>query len=222
MNTKPQIKKRSISKTLIYGLSGLVAVALIAARVSSTQSWGSKQFEELWNGYGSITWANNTLTLIPKVSTQPSETHSAFVVSIPSLKPPYRVQFNLTTVAQLRQNSAPNPWEVGWFVFAYKPDGKFKYLLLKPNGYGLELGESLLNDAQNFLYTSPINKHFFFIGQPYAVDMNVQSKSISITINGIKYLTYYLSTNDKLTLDGKIGFYTEDANVQISNIRVTQ
>jgi hypothetical protein len=190
--------------------------------VSSTQSWGSKQFEELWNGYGSITWANNTLTLIPKVSTQPSETHSAFVVSIPSLKPPYRVQFNLTTVAQLRQNSAPNPWEVGWFVFAYKPDGKFKYLLLKPNGYGLELGESLLNDAQNFLYTSPLNKDFFLIGQTYAVDMNVQSKSIAITINGIKYLTYYLSANDKLTLDGKIGFYTEDANVQINNIRVTQ
>ena len=52
--------------------------------------------------------------------------------------------------------------------------------------------------------------------------MNVQSKSIAITINGIKYLTYYLSANDKLTLDGKIGFYTEDANVQINNIRVTQ
>jgi hypothetical protein len=82
MNTKPHIKKRSITATLIYGLSGLVAIALIAARVSSTQSWGSKQFEELWNGYGSITWANNALTLIPKASTQPSETHSAFVVRV--------------------------------------------------------------------------------------------------------------------------------------------
>jgi hypothetical protein len=70
--------------------------------------------------------------------------------------------------------------------------------------------------------TSPLKKDFFFIGQTYAVDMNVQSKSIAITINGIKYLTYSLSANDKLTLDGKIGFYSEDANVQINNIRVTQ
>ena len=222
MNTKTQTKKHSLPAVIIYCLLATLAITLIAARVSSTQSWGSKQFEELWNGYGSISWANNVLTLIPKVSTQPSETHSAFVVSLASLKPPYRVQFNLTTVSQLRQNSAPNPWEVGWFVFGYKPDGKFKYISLKPNGYGIELGESLLNDVQNFLYTSPFNKDFFFIGQTYAVDMNVQSKYITLTISGIKYLTYTLSTQDQLTLDGKIGFYSEDANVKISNIRVTQ
>jgi hypothetical protein len=144
------------------------------------------------------------------------------LLSKTSLKPPYRVQFNLTTLAQLRQNSAPNPWEVGWFVFGYKPDGKFKYILLKPNGYGIEFGESLLNNAQNFLYTSPFNKDFFPAGQTYAVDVNVQGKILTLTISGIKYLSYTLSSKDQLTLDGKIGFYSEDANVQISNVRVTQ
>ncbi len=111
---------------------------------------------------------------------------------------------------------------MGWFVFGYKPDGKFKYILLKPNGYGIEFGESLLNNAQNFLYTSPFNKDFFPAGQTYAVDVNVQGKILTLTISGIKYLSYTLSSKDQLTLDGKIGFYSEDANVQISNVRVTQ
>lgn len=195
---------------------------LLAARPSPTQIWAANQFYEVWNGFGSTSWSNTTLTLLPKAPTQPSESHSALVVSKTSLKPPYRVQFNLTTVSQLRQNSPPNPWEVGWFVFGYKQDGKFKYILLKPNGYGLELGESLLNDAQNFLYTSPFNRDFFPVGQTYAMDMEVKKQTITLTINGIRYLTYTLSTKDQLTLDGKIGFYSENAKVVIDNVRVTQ
>lgn len=220
MNTKT--KNRPSLAVIIFLMLAICFTALIAARLSGTQTWGSKQFQEVWNGYGSTSWSNNTLTLLPKASTQASETHSALVVSRTSLKPPYRVQFNLTTVSQLRQNFPPNPWEVGWFVFGYKPDGKFKYFLLKPNGYGLELGESLLNDAQNFLYTSPFNKDFFPAGQTYAVDMDVQKQNITITINGIRYLYYTLSTKDQLSLDGKIGFYSEDAKVLIDNVRVTQ
>lgn len=220
MNTK--LKLRSSLAVIISSLFLVFAPELMAARPSPTQIWAANQFQEVWNGFGSTSWSNTTLTLLPKAPTQPLETHSALVVSKTSLKPPYRVQFNLTTVSQLRQNSPPNPWEVGWFVFGYKQDGKFKYILLKPNGYGLELGESLLNDAQNFLYTSPFNRDFFPVGQTYAVDMEVKKQTITLTVNGIRYLAYTLSVKDQLTLDGKIGFYSENAKVVIDNVRVTQ
>jgi len=149
MNTKPKI--RPLLVVIISSALLACVPELMAARPSPPQIWSANQFYEVWNGYGSTSWSNTTLALLPKAPTEPSETHSALVVSKTSLKPPYRVQFNLTTVSQLRLNSPPYPCEVGWFVFGYKQDGKFKYILLKPNGYGIEFGESLLNDAQNYL-----------------------------------------------------------------------
>jgi hypothetical protein len=220
MNTKPKI--RPLLVVIISSALLACVPELMAARPSPPQIWSANQFYEVWNGYGSTSWSNTTLTLLPKAPTEPSETHSALVVSKTSLKPPYRVQFNLTTVSQLRLNSPPYPWEVGWFVFGYKQDGKFKYILLKPNGYGIEFGESLLNDAQNYLYTSPLNQDFFPIGQTYAVDIEVKKQTLTLTISGIRYLTYTLSANDQLNFDGKIGFYSENAKVLINNVRVTQ
>ena len=220
MNTKSKLH-RSLP-VLISGLLLVCVPELTAARPVRTQIWTANQFQEVWNGFGSTSWSNTTLTLFPKAPTQSSETHSALVVSKSALRPPYRVQFSLTTVSQLRQNSPPNPWEVGWFAFGYKPDGKFKYLLLKPNGYGVEFGESLLNDAQNFLYTSPFNQDFFPVGQTYAVDVEVKKQTLTLTVNGIRYLTYTLSAKDQLNFDGKIGFYSENAKVLIDTVRVTQ
>ena len=69
---------------------------------------------------------------------------------------------------------------------------------------------------------SGAGQDFFPIGQTYAVDIEVKKQTLTLTISGIRYLTYTLSANDQLNFDGKIGFYSENAKVLINNVRVTQ
>lgn len=202
----------------------VVAVPVAQARTLTsvtTQTWGAAQFYELWNGYGYTAWSGGTLTLSPEAALSPGETHSAFVLSTKRLKQPYRIHARMVTTAQLRQGSQPNPWEVGWFVFGYT-NGRFKYLVLKPNGYGIELGESLGNNAQNFLYTSPVGQLDFPVNQAQDVDLVARNNILTVIVNGVTVLTYKMTAKDVLGLGGNMGFYTEDATVQVSNIQVIQ
>ncbi len=189
------------------------------SEVSKLIPWGTM----MWDGYGSVTWDETLkqLYMSPKVSTKKAETHSALVVSNASYKQPFQLSYTMKTTKQLRENDEPNAWEVGWTVFGYKDDGKFKYLILKPNG--LELGESLLNDLQEFLYTSDATQ--FPINTDYNVVMKVENNVITFSVNGKQYAPYTMfgtGAKDNLTADGKIGFYTEDAAVQVSNIKMEQ
>ncbi|MCX6780060.1 MAG: hypothetical protein NT034_02685 [Candidatus Magasanikbacteria bacterium] len=178
----------------------------------------------IYDGYGSVNWdaTSGKLTMVPKAATASNETHAALMVSKTSYHQPYKLSFNMKTTAQLRTGSPANAWEVGWVAFGYKDDGKFKYLTLKPNGYGLELGESLLNLKQAFLYTSAFNQDQFPINQDYSVVIGAQNNVITITINGKQYTQYTVGSKDALSVDGKYGFYTEDAAVQFSNIKMQQ
>ena len=182
--------------------------------VSPSLTW-----QTVFDGYGSVSWNSTTteLTMSPKAATQPSETHSALVISNQTLQQPYQISYTVNTTKQLRTGSTPNAWEVAWGVFGYKTDGKFKYLILKPNG--LEIGESLLNLAQNFLVTT---SDAFPINTDYNVDMTAINNVLTLKVNGKQYAQYTLSGKDQLSLDGKFGFYTEDASVKFSNIVARQ
>src|ERR1022692_4938643 len=75
-----------------------------------------------WNGYGCVSIVNqngvNALSLHPETSTLSEETHSALVTG-PSYDGGVQFSCNVTTLQQLRQNSVPNPWEVGWVIWNY-------------------------------------------------------------------------------------------------------
>jgi|GEM_PF-6589762 len=192
--------------------------------------WGAVVFD----GYGKVSWNDKEkkLTMAPMASVTkrenkdvPQETHGALVLSNESYNQPFQLSYTMKTTKQLRQNEPPNDWEVGWAVFGAKADGKFKYTVLKPNGSGLEIGESLLNDAQEFLYTSEQGKDQFPINKDYNVVMRVENNVVSLSVNGKQYPPYNMSADgakDHLTPDGKFGFYTEDAEVQVSNVKMVQ
>ncbi len=182
--------------------------------------WGKM----VYDGFGSVKWDSKLkqVKMTPKVSTQEDETHAALVISDKNYKQPFELSYTMKTTKQLRTGSTPNPWEVGWAVFGYRTNGKFKYLILKPDGYGIELGESLLNDEQNFLYTSVFDQDFFPINKTYNVKIKAKDNVISVVVNGKKYMDYLMSDKDVLGVDGKFGFYTEDAAVVISNVVMKQ
>lgn len=179
----------------------------------------SPSFDVIYDGYGRVELGPPIL-LSPKVSTHSLETHAALVTSRETYRGDYEATFRLTNLSQLRTNSSPNPWEVGWFVFGYKPDRTFKYVILKPEGYGVELGEFLAADGQNFLYTSNRGAQTFPVGQTYDVRLRVENNVITLFVNGTERMRYRVSTRDRLSTDGKIGFYSEDAAVRIENVSV--
>ncbi|PIZ75758.1 hypothetical protein COY05_03260 [Candidatus Peregrinibacteria bacterium CG_4_10_14_0_2_um_filter_38_24] len=112
-------------------------------------------------------------------------------------------------------------------MFGYKDSGedkgKFNYIMLKPNGFGIEVGRSLLNDDQEFLYTSEYAKDYFPINEAFDIVMKVKDDIVAMTVNGKTYPPYNIlpkNSKNKLTADGKIGFYSEDVAVEVSNIKV--
>ncbi|NQV12081.1 hypothetical protein HQ524_01835 [Candidatus Uhrbacteria bacterium] len=182
----------------------------------------STEYEEIFNGYGkvSVSEAGDSVYLEPQHSTQSGETHAALVVSKKELNNNFKVSYTVNTHSQLRTGSAPNPWEVGWFAFGYNPDGTFKYLILKPNGYGIELGESLGNDKQNFLWTSRVGDKSFNVGQSYRVSLEAANGEIVVSIDGVEELKYKMTDKDILDANGRFGFYSEDAAVTFSEISI--
>lgn len=183
---------------------------------------GSPTFSVIYDGYGTVDIQNSTIVLEPKAATQPFETHAALVKSDTAYSGDYTFSATMRTEAQLRTGTSPNPWEVGWLAFGYKPDGTFKYLILKPNGYGIELGEFLGGTTQNFLWTSPFGTDDFPIGRDYRVDVRVRGETIEIWIDGAKRLSYIQTQTDRLSSDGAVAFYSEDARVVFSHIQVLQ
>lgn len=179
-------------------------------------------FSVIYDGYGTVDIQNATIVLEPKAATQPSETHAALVKSDTAHTGDYTFSATMRTEAQLRTGSEPNPWEVGWLAFGYKPDGTFKYLILKPNGYGIELGEFLGGTTQNFLWTSQVGADDFSIGRDYRVDIRVRGEVIEIWIDGAKRLSYIQTQTDRLSSDGAVAFYSEDARAVFSHIQVLQ
>ncbi|MCX6714521.1 MAG: hypothetical protein NTX72_01775 [Candidatus Uhrbacteria bacterium] len=200
----------------------VIASVLVLPQAAVLAATNSASFAVVYNGYGTVAQASGVVNLIPMAATQPSETHAALVVSKQSVHQPFQLSYTMKTTQQLRTGSTPNPWEVGWFLFGYKSTGAFKYLVMKPDGYGFELGESLLNNNQNFLYTSAFNQDLFPINTDYNVTVLARKNVVTVTVNGKKSLQYTLSSKDTLSLDGQYGFYTEDAAVQVSNIKMQQ
>src|SRR2546428_3326766 len=127
------------------------------------------------------------------------------------------IELDVRTVEQLRQGSAPNPWEVAWLAFRAANDS-FYYFILKPNG--IELGKAIDSATLNkqvFLVTADSPK--LKIGQWNHWKIQIQGTRITVWIDGIQ-VADYVDSKEPLLQSGAVGLYTEDAYVQFDNVRV--
>lgn len=181
----------------------------------------------IYDGYGTVDRepAEGVLYLSPMVATEPGETHAALMRADERLSGNFELRFRFVTLRQLREGSAPNPWEVAWLAWGYDdliqhpapPDQQFTYLILKPNG--IELGEALPDDGQNFLYTS--SDRLFPVGEEYDVTIRVEDEAITVFVNGEKQFSFDDPSRRTLTSEGYFAFYTEDAEVRLYEVEVT-
>lgn len=209
----------------------LLSLGLVFILPMSAVAFSLTDFNLIYNGYGNVEISAdlNQVELQPMIATQPGETHAALVLSDKPLSGNYKLDFTVENQAQLRQGSSPNPWEAPWLVFGYKPgadgivapDRTFSYLILKTNGYGLEFGEALPNNGQNFLWTSNVGADSYDVGQPYHVSIKVENEVVTVSVDGIQKFVFSDTTRRLLTSDGYFGFYSEDAQVKFSDLQVT-
>jgi hypothetical protein len=171
----------------------------------------------VFDGYGSVAVrrdGSKVLSLSPKASTSPDETHAALVTTVPTFED-FELSARIKTVAQLRPND-PNPWEVGWIVWNYTDNKHFSYLALKPNGWELGKVDAGYPGAQRFLATG--SDRSFPIGRWNTVLVRQVGNTVSVSANGVTLVTF--TDQESPYTHGSIGFYTEDARVNVDNVTV--
>lgn len=188
-----------------------------------------------YNGYGSNgieTDGTKVLSMSPKASTTPGETHGALVTSVASFGD-IDLTLRMKTVRQLRSPS-PNPWETAWVVWNYEREGRFTYLALKPNGWELGKSDNSPLDpagptctwpsyenckypgAQRFLATG--SSPTFPVGPWHTVRVRQVGNAVDLWANGA-VLTRFVD-GENVYRSGKVGLYTEDAHVRFDDLLV--
>ncbi|KAJ5079501.1 hypothetical protein M0811_14482 [Anaeramoeba ignava] len=203
--------------SLYFILFFLLFLLLIKSSPINEDDW-----EIEYTGYGSITFDQGKVTLIPQASISSGETHAGLVLSKQTW-----AEFKVTVIAktnsQLR-TPTPNSWEVFWLFFNYKRIGNEKetnYFILKTNG--IELGTASETVAQNFLETD--STPTINLGQNYQYTVEMKNGLLNIWIDSnlvIQDYDFIQSNPDKnlYTFKGMIGLYTEDASVTISDFNI--
>lgn len=188
-------------------------------------------------GYGEVNF-DNGITITPKIPTD-GDVHSALLLLKQTETCPvkdFALTVHATTVKQFQ--STPEPWEVFWIFFNYRPlaelaapgapealyrtqpDGKItNYFIEKTNG--IELGTAYGEFGQNFLKTlsSPQLK----LGDETEYAIRFEKGALTVAINGVPALTYPAAGETSLLeIDpGSIGLYAEDSLVLVKKVGFT-
>lgn len=155
------------------------------------------------------------LMLRPLASTDPGETHAALVVSRESFSGQYSFAAAVQTSDQLRETTPANPWETAWLVWGYQDNQHFYYFTLKTNGWELGKVDPAYPGAQRFLATGDSQK--LEIGAWHDFQIEVNGASFTVKIDGT-VITTFTDQQGPLYTSGKIGFYTEDAEIRVDNV----
>ena len=151
----------------------------------------------------------------PFASVSAAETHSSLVLG-PSFAAPMSLSVDVKTAAQLRTNTPPNPWEVGWVFWGYADNTHFYYFQPKPNGWELGKEDPAYPGAQRFLATG--STPVYPVGGTYTVKIVQNQNVMTVYVNGALVTTF--TDTERPYASGRIGLYNEDSNVRFTNVVV--
>ena len=133
------------------------------------------------------------------------------------------MEFDMSTVKQLREDCLPNVWEVGWIDFSHMDKSRQYLLLVKPNG--IELGKKDCDtcadpvDGQKFLVTQSTPTLKMNTWNKITVDM--VGNHIKVFFNGKLVIDYIDKTMSPKLASGSVALYSEDAYVLYNNMNVS-
>ena len=184
----------------------------------------AENFDIAYSGGGAVVMNHSEITLSPQISTTSSETHAALVMLKETQYKPaknFELVVNVSTTQQLRQNDTPNDWEVFWLFFNYNGDNTNKttnYFISKPKT-GIELGIAYEQIGQVFLSNQPAATTA--IGQSHTFKFRRLNNVFTVYRDDKLFYTYTnnpLASKKLYDSKGSIGFYTEDAAVEIKAV----
>lgn len=216
----PGVAGAATSKTKVTSTSTSFTDGFSTIPAGTTLTPGTRygNWMPAWNGFGSITRVTDgqaALQLEPETATTPGETHSALVTSVPSFGNT-DLTMSVRTVSQLRQGSAPNPWEVGWALWHYTDNSHFYYLALKPNGWELGKEDPAYPGNQRFLATGGRS---FAVGSWHQIHVTQIAGTVTVSADGLVLTTFV--DGERPYLSGSIGLYCEDSLVHFAGISAT-
>lgn len=230
-------RSRGIS-TILTVIATMVAMALIGAAPASAAlsslslravpvgSWTDGDTFGPWRvvfgGYGTVTSTKSTISLAPKSAVAPDLTHAGLVVSQQNFTTTkLTLSAKMTSTAQLRTGSAPNPWEVGWLVWDYQDNDHFTYAIAKPNGWELGKRDPAYPGGQRFLATGSNVTVPVGASATYNVTRTVKTNGTTVTVLKIQGVTVASFTDaERPYTSGAVGFYSEDAAVTLNSLTV--
>lgn len=151
------------------------------------------------------------LTLRPTEAASADVTHAAFVLG-PALAGEYLFKVDVRTTEQLRRNSDPNPWEVGWVVWDYLDDEHFYYFIPKPNGWELGKRDPAYPGGQRFLATG--DWPLYDKRRWHTIAVHTAPGISAVRVGNVELVRFV--DEERPYTRGRIGFYTEDAEVQFA------
>ncbi|HEX4555625.1 MAG TPA: hypothetical protein VH249_16655 [Xanthobacteraceae bacterium] len=156
---------------------------------------------------------SRVLVLSPKAAASSETTHSALVVTRKRYHGNLSFAGRVQTVRQLRTGSAPNPWECAWVVWNFQDAEHFYYLAIKPNGWELGKRDPAYPGGQRFLASGHSD---YPLGVWHRFVVTQEGGRITVDVNGTKVASYH--DIERTYVGGALGFYAEDAEVQIGDI----
>lgn len=169
------------------------------------------QWKQWW---GTQAFTGGGVTLASQAPTAPDETHSSLITTKRTWQDA-TISFTTSTLQQLRQGSAPNPWEVGWVMFRFQDLANYYWFMLKTNGF--ELGKKQGSDTQIFLVTGDLPA--IAIGQQRRIQVKAQGAHIQVFVDGAKLVDYV--DPHPLLGNGSVGLYEEDAQARFDSFVVS-
>ena len=185
------------------------------------------QWRTMYNGYGVVTGDDTQVLMFPRTVTTPDDT-AACMVHTEAWYDDVTFEVTICTEKQLRKNSAPNPWEVGWVCWNFRDDTRFYSAQLKPTEWEIGKEDPLYPGAQRYFATggdvaTGANIWKFPIGVNYRMKVVVKGPTSTVYVNGADgaYRKVYSFTDRQRPYHGgRIGLYTEDARVWFHHFKV--
>lgn len=159
----------------------------------------------------------------PHVSQSAGETHSSLLTTTFAFNN-FTVSVDMKTVAQLRQGSAPNPWETAWLFWDWNDNTHQYYCTLKTSG--LEIGK-VDGGAQVFVATPSTPTVKIGSYQNLSItqtNFNTSTPHIKCVVDGSTILDFddtAVPNDVNLQHGGFIGLYNEDSRVQFRNVNIS-
>lgn len=204
---------RTGSALAMIGAALVVGAAVLAWRDDATaQGATGDRWMQVFDGYGTVSADAQQVSLRPAPPLDIGTTHAALVVAHGTTGD-IRLQATVTTHRQLRAG-APNPWEVGWVLWHYSDPAHFYAVALKPNGWEISKQDPAYPGGQRFLASG--TRPGFAVGVAHTLQVTQRGRVITVVGDGVALAT--VTDNERPYMHGVLGLYTEDADVDFTNI----